>query len=62
MLDARRHIDIIQKKYDPENDTIPGAPAVTWTDMQLAYIADRLRHKVKELEARIEQLERERVL
>jgi len=28
-------LERIKFRYDPENDVIPGAPSVTWADMQL---------------------------
>jgi len=32
-------IEMIERRYNPENDTVPGQPSVTWTDNQLLNIA-----------------------
>ena len=34
--------DNIERRYDPENDTIPGAPSVTWADYQLVNFIEYL--------------------
>jgi hypothetical protein len=54
---ARRMLDSIENKYNPENDTAPGIPLVTWTDNELAKVNDRLLQYIIELEQRIARLE-----
>jgi hypothetical protein len=55
--------DLIHR-YDGDNDTIPGAPVVTWADFQLAEIANFLLEfvieqskEINQLNARLEKLE-----
>jgi hypothetical protein len=40
----------LKQRYNPDNDLIPGAPAVTWADRQLLAIIEALEERVKELE------------
>ena len=52
-------IQAVERRYNAENDIIPGAPAVTYTDLQLLEIVKDLLETNKYLMARIEQLEKQ---
>lgn len=47
----------IENRYDPEHDTIPGAPAVTWADDELVEAIRRLVIIVEDLQDQIGTLQ-----
>jgi hypothetical protein len=49
----RQDADAIDRRYDAENDLIPGAPEVTYTDMQLLELIRRLVIVVEDLQDQI---------
>lgn len=53
----RERTEKILGRYNPENDTIPGAPSVTWTDQQLMECIDRLVIVVEDLQDQIQALD-----
>lgn len=60
-----RRLEDITRRYDGDNDVIPGAPSVTWSDMQLVEIANALLDftveqgkKINRLNDRLEKLEK----
>lgn len=53
----KNRIEAIERRYDPENDTIPGAPAVTWADGQLLDCIERLVDVVEDLQDQINTLQ-----
>ena len=50
-------IQRIHDRYDAERDVIPGAPAVTWADEQLAQAIDILLDRIFALQTRVKWLE-----
>ena len=49
-------VEMIQNKYNPENDMIPGGPDVNWVDIELLYLIEGLHKRCQELEKEIAQL------
>jgi hypothetical protein len=47
-------IERLEKRYDPENDTIPGTPMVTHTDAELLDNIIYLLSVVKDLQATVD--------
>lgn len=47
----------IEKQYDAERDLIPGGPAVTWAEMELAWTLDDLIDEVHKLKDQVKALE-----
>lgn len=45
-------------RYDPEKDLIPGAPVVTWADMQAFEAIMALLRLIENLQQRVEELEK----
>lgn len=43
-------IERMRDRYNPENDTIPGAPSVTWADDQLVDMIEKLVIAVEHLQ------------
>ena len=41
----------LEEKYDPDNDTMPGLPDVTWGDYQLLQLIKKLEKRIAKLEA-----------
>lgn len=54
-----RGLEYVQNRYDAENDVIPGAPAVTWADNQLAECVAELVNVVDKLKKELETLKGE---
>lgn len=52
----KRDIERIEGRYDAENDTIPGAPIVTWTDIQLLELIKELTRMVGVLQKQITEI------
>lgn len=51
-------IERVESRYNPENDTITGAPTVTWTNEQLLQMIKRLVIVVEDLQDQIDQMRR----
>ncbi|MEM5786531.1 MAG: hypothetical protein AAGU11_04385 [Syntrophobacteraceae bacterium] len=51
-----RKSESLEHRYNPENDTIPGAPSVTWADNQLLDLIKYLAGKVDYLQKQIDEL------
>lgn len=49
-------VGLLMYRYNPENDIIPGAPQVTYSDRVLLSMVEELAKKIDELEARNEPL------
>jgi len=49
-------IERVENRYNPENDTIPGAPSVTWADSQLLDIVKTLAMQVQDLQDQIREI------
>jgi hypothetical protein len=49
-------VEMIQNKYNPEKDMIPGGPDVNWVDMELLSLIEGLHKRVEYLEAYIANL------
>lgn len=63
MVKTLKLMDIIGKiegRYNGDNDLIPGAPVVTWTDNQLADALSRAVTIIEELNDRITVLEQDK--
>lgn len=41
----------LEEKYDPDNDTMPGLPDVTWGDYQLLQLIKKLEKRIAKLES-----------
>jgi hypothetical protein len=52
---ARERAGRLERRYDAENDTTPGAPTVTWADMQIAEAIMALANAIDDLYERLEQ-------
>jgi len=50
-------IQRVMARYNAENDTIPNAPAVTWSDNQVAEVVYSLIQQVQALTYRVATLE-----
>jgi len=50
-------IDIVGRRYNPENDTIPGAPIVTWADSYILDIISVMANVIETQQATIERHE-----
>lgn len=46
----------LEERYDADHDTQPGAPAVTWADMELLRIIVQLTQAIEALEMRVSEL------
>lgn len=53
----KHRIEWIDHRYNPENDTIPNTPSVTWTDKELLDIVNNILTMLDVLQNRITQLE-----
>jgi hypothetical protein len=49
----------IEKRYNPENDVIPNAPAVTYVDYELVNMIEMLVQVVDDLQDQIDNLKGE---
>lgn len=56
---VRRNTEQVLRRYDGENDTIPGAPSVTWADRQLVDMVITLTKAIQELQSQINFLQTE---
>jgi len=52
----KRDIERVERRYNAENDIIPGAPSVTWADNELLEMVKRLVIVVEDLQDQIETL------
>ena len=50
------NLQILDEKYDPDNDTMPGLPDVTWCDHQLIQHLKKQEKRIAELENRVAHL------
>ena len=50
------YADKVVRRWDPENDSGPNAPDVTWAEAELAYYIQELERRVNRLEERVRQL------
>jgi hypothetical protein len=51
-------VDKIERRYNGDNDCIPGAPIVLWADYELAWALRALAKDVENLSIRLERLGR----
>ncbi len=51
----RRHIELLNNRYNGDFDLIQGGPDVTWADKQLLDIIELLEERVSLLESRFEE-------
>lgn len=51
-----RDIELLKRRYDGDNDLIPGAPVVTYADMELLMITKSLLMVLKYQQAQIDAL------
>jgi hypothetical protein len=52
-------IQSLERKYNPENDTIPNTPSVTFTDYQLIEMMGALLSVIEDLQSQIDVLKLE---
>jgi hypothetical protein len=55
---TQQTIVALERRYNADNDLIPGAPLVTWTDSKIVEITDQLLAYILQLEQRIITLEK----
>lgn len=53
----RSRVEALERKYDAENDYVPGNPSVYYADMELAQMVKLLVDEVANIVKRIERLE-----
>jgi hypothetical protein len=53
-----RSVEKLKSRYNPENDLIPGAPQVTWSDYELLEICEYLLKQCWGLQAQIDGIYR----
>lgn len=51
-------IERVDRRYDGDNDIIPGAPVVTWTDRELLELVRRLTDCCMDLQSQITEMGR----
>lgn len=51
-----RDIESLRRRYNPENDFIPGAPSVTYADNELLQMVENLVRVVERQQAQIDEL------
>ncbi len=56
LVRVARDLERMVKRYNPENDTIPNAPVITWADRQLIENLYQLVQVVKDLDDRVAEL------